>query len=177
MDEGGAALVVLTQAGQALVEVGVPAGVGVCVAQFHEESDGLVVGGGLLGGDVRLDLLPDAFGLVCEGGQVLGAGRGLVVFGALSAFVAQSVSGVQEVGGGPAPRDGSGGGSAAQTVQEFGARLGLRAEGEPQEQGVLLLLREGFNQWREFLLRGPGRLSWAWRAGLGRGCEQIGIDA
>ncbi|WP_406002974.1 hypothetical protein [Streptomyces sp. NBC_00829] len=76
MEEAGAALVVLAHAGQALVEVGVSSGVGVCVAQVREEGYGLVVGGGLLGGDVRLDLLPGGFGIASEGCQVLGAGGG-----------------------------------------------------------------------------------------------------
>ncbi|WP_409474610.1 hypothetical protein [Streptomyces sp. HC307] len=130
VDEAGAALIVRAQAGQALVEGRVLSGVGAGVAQFCEEGDGLVVGAGLLGGDMRLDLLPGGFGLAREGGQALGAGFGSFVFGVLPAFGAQGVGGVQEVGGGSAPRGGGGGGGTAQAVQELGVQLGLGAEGE-----------------------------------------------
>jgi hypothetical protein len=85
--------------GETLVEVDVPPGVGVCVAQFCQESHGLVVGGGLLGGDICLDLLPDGFGVACESGETLGPGGGPFVFGAPTALGTQGMGGVQEMGG------------------------------------------------------------------------------
>ncbi|MGA5130079.1 hypothetical protein ACPCTO_09770 [Streptomyces olivoreticuli] len=112
-----------------------------------------------------------------EGGQALGVGSGSFVFGALPAFGAQGVCGVQEVGGGSATGDRDGGGGALQTVQEFGVQPGFRAEREPQEQGVLLLLGHCGDQRGEFLLRAFGRPLGRGGTGLGRDCQQVVVHA
>ncbi|MFJ2198449.1 hypothetical protein [Streptomyces violaceusniger] len=176
MDEAGAALVRLTQVRDALPEVRSTAHVVAGVAQVSQESDGPVVGVGLFGGDVRLDLSPHGLRVVGQGRQVLGADFGLSALFAPTAFCAAGVGGVEQVGGGSAARIGGRGGGAAQAVQQFGVRLEFGPKGQPEQEPVLFLCRQGGDQALEFFLRGLGRGFGGGGAGLCGDGEQVGID-
>jgi hypothetical protein len=137
VDQAGAALIVLAQAGQALPEVHVLPRVRVRVAEFREADDL----GRRLWSSRWLCAPRSADRRVRprggEGGQALGAGCSCSA--RCRCWVRRTWAVSRRWA---ADRCGGCGGDcgATQAVQEVGTRPGFGDEGEPQQQGVLLLL-------------------------------------
>lgn len=169
--------VLLAERGQPLPEPKSASDVVTGVAELDQKGHSGVVAGHLLAGDVVLDLPPDRLLGGGQGGQLLCPRLVSNPLGALSAPGGPRVRCVQQFGCGSLPRHGRDGRFAAQAAQQFGAQLRLIAQGQAQQEVVLLLVGECGDQRFQLLLPGPLRRPGSGRAGLGGDRQQVGINA